>query len=148
MKKQMCITIRASWKTFWRCVQTCDKKIIFLFDSLFYDAFLISRLYSVDDRVTSGWWWWIDKENVHVLSRIRTHGLSIQAIKSYASERTATGTGKKSIRACQLKRNYLKRSETCYLCLFCMLPLRKGECFQRYHTQLVLGDFMSSSQNF
>jgi hypothetical protein len=27
-----------------------------------------------------------------------------------------------------------KRSETRYICKFCILPLHKGECFQRYHT--------------
>jgi hypothetical protein len=31
--------------------------------------------------------------NVHALSRIRTHELSVQAIKAYASDRAATETG-------------------------------------------------------
>jgi hypothetical protein len=35
------------------------------------------------------------EKNIHPLSGIRTHGLNIQAIKAYASERAATvpGTG-------------------------------------------------------
>jgi hypothetical protein len=32
------------------------------------------------------------KTNIHVLSGIRTHGLSIQVIKAYASYHVATGT--------------------------------------------------------
>jgi hypothetical protein len=27
-----------------------------------------------------------------------------------------------------------KRAETRYICKFCLVPLHKGECFQRYHT--------------
>jgi hypothetical protein len=27
-----------------------------------------------------------------------------------------------------------KRSETKYICEFCIVLLHKGECFQRYHT--------------
>jgi hypothetical protein len=30
--------------------------------------------------------------NIHALSRIQTHGLSVQAIKAYASGGAATGT--------------------------------------------------------
>jgi hypothetical protein len=30
--------------------------------------------------------------------------------------------------------NSQKRSETRYICKFCLVPLHKGECFQRYHT--------------
>jgi hypothetical protein len=33
------------------------------------------------------------RTNIHVLSGIRTHGLSIQVIKAYASYHVATGTG-------------------------------------------------------
>jgi hypothetical protein len=33
------------------------------------------------------------KTNIHALSGIRTHGLSVQAIKAYSSDRAATGTG-------------------------------------------------------
>jgi hypothetical protein len=36
--------------------------------------------------------WWID-EYKHALSGIRTHSLSIQAIKAYAPESAAIGTG-------------------------------------------------------
>jgi hypothetical protein len=54
--------------------------------SSFYDAFLVTRLYSVDDRMTSD-----DDDdeqrtiNRHSLSGIRTHGLSVQDIKAHAS---------------------------------------------------------------
>jgi hypothetical protein len=33
------------------------------------------------------------RTNIHALSGIRTHGLSVKAIKAYASDRTVTGTG-------------------------------------------------------
>jgi hypothetical protein len=33
------------------------------------------------------------RTNIHALSGIRTHHLSILAIKAYASDRTAIGTG-------------------------------------------------------
>jgi hypothetical protein len=33
------------------------------------------------------------RTNIHALSGIRTHGLSVKAIKAYASDRTITGTG-------------------------------------------------------
>jgi hypothetical protein len=33
------------------------------------------------------------RTNIHALNGIQTHGLSVQAIKAYASERVATGTG-------------------------------------------------------
>jgi hypothetical protein len=40
-----------------------------LFGSLFYDAFSVTRLYSVDDRVESESWWWIDEVNHPYLKR-------------------------------------------------------------------------------
>jgi hypothetical protein len=58
--------------------------------SSFYDAFSVTRLYSVDDRMTSD-----DDDdeqrtiNSHALSGIRTHGLSVQDIKAHAPYRTA-----------------------------------------------------------
>jgi hypothetical protein len=33
------------------------------------------------------------RTNIHALSGIRSHGLSIQAMKTYASDSVATGTG-------------------------------------------------------
>jgi hypothetical protein len=38
------------------------------FGSLFYDAFSVTRLYSVDDRVTSEWWW-VDEDKHPCLMR-------------------------------------------------------------------------------
>jgi hypothetical protein len=35
-----------------------------------------------------------DDDKVHALSEIQNHGLSVQAIKAYASECTACGIGK------------------------------------------------------
>jgi hypothetical protein len=32
------------------------------------------------------------RANIHALSGIRTHGLNVQGIKAYASDRVATGT--------------------------------------------------------
>jgi hypothetical protein len=62
------------------------------FRSLFYDAFSVTRLYGFDDRVTSKWRW-IGEDKHPCLSGIRTHGISVQAIKAYAPDRAATGTG-------------------------------------------------------
>jgi hypothetical protein len=55
--------------------------------SVFYDAFSETRLYSVDDWVTSEWLWRIGEENIHALRGIRTNVLSVQAAKSDASDR-------------------------------------------------------------
>jgi hypothetical protein len=60
--------------------------------SSFYDAFSLTTQYSVDDRLTSEWWW-IDEGKVHALSGIWTHGLSVQAIKPYTSDRAANVIG-------------------------------------------------------
>jgi hypothetical protein len=61
---------------------------------LFNDAFSVTRLCSVDDRVTSEWWW----TNIHTVRGIRTHGHFVKAIKAYASHRVTTGTGSKKYR--------------------------------------------------
>jgi hypothetical protein len=57
--------------------------------SLFYDAFSVTRLHSVDDRVNDDE---LTKTNVHALSGIHAHDLSDQASKAYASDRVAIGT--------------------------------------------------------
>jgi hypothetical protein len=67
------------------------------FGSLFYDAFSVTRPYSVDGRVTSQWWQRIDEDRHPCLSGIRTHGLSVQAIKGHASDRAPTETGSVSL---------------------------------------------------
>jgi hypothetical protein len=36
---------------------------------IFYDAFSVPRLYSVDDTVTAEWWWWIDEDKQPCLKR-------------------------------------------------------------------------------
>jgi hypothetical protein len=61
--------------------------------SLFYDAFSVTRLYNVDDRVKVDDYDEQMRTNIHALCGIRTHGLNIQAIKPYASDRAASGTG-------------------------------------------------------
>jgi hypothetical protein len=42
------------------CMTHCQQlhELIFL-GSLFYNAFSVTRLYSVNDTATSEWWWWI-----------------------------------------------------------------------------------------
>jgi hypothetical protein len=37
-------------------------------------------------------------------------------------------------RRCHVCATHKKRSETRYICKFCLVPLHKRECFQRYHT--------------
>jgi hypothetical protein len=65
-----------------------------IFGSLFYDAFSVTGLYSVDDSVRSEWRSRIQtRTNTHALSGIQTHGLSVQEIRSYASDHAAIGTG-------------------------------------------------------
>jgi hypothetical protein len=60
--------------------------------SSFYDASLVTRLYSVDEKVTSNYEH--TRTKTHALSGIQTHSLSVQAIKAYASDRAATGAGR------------------------------------------------------
>jgi hypothetical protein len=40
-----------------------------LFGSLFCDAFSVTRLYSVHDRMISEWWCWVDEDNNPCLNR-------------------------------------------------------------------------------
>jgi hypothetical protein len=43
------------------------------------------------------------RTNIHAISGIRIHGLSVQAIKAYASDRAVSGTGNKHRRViCRL----------------------------------------------
>jgi hypothetical protein len=66
-----------------------------LLDSLFYGAFSVTKLLvfvsmigcqvNDDDEQTM--------TNIHALSGIQTHSLSVQVIKAYASDRVANGTG-------------------------------------------------------
>ena len=44
------------------------------------------------------------------------------------------GKRKYPARRCHVFAVHKKRSETRYICKFCLVPLHKGECFQRYHT--------------
>jgi hypothetical protein len=60
-------------------------------DSLFYDAFSVTRLYSVDDRVASEEEW--TRTNILAIRGFRTHGLRVQANNAYVSDQAATGTG-------------------------------------------------------
>jgi hypothetical protein len=62
----------------------------YIFRTLFYNALSVTRQYSVDDSVTSEWWW-TDVEKDHALGRIRNHGLSVQAMEAYASDRVEMG---------------------------------------------------------
>jgi len=47
------------------------------------------------------------RTNIHALSRIRTHGLSIQVIKAYASDHATTGTS--DIRNTDTEQKWRKR---------------------------------------
>ena len=51
--------------------------------------------------------------------------------KTVGSER---GERKYTARRCHVCAAHKKRSETRYICKFCLEPLHKGECFLRYHT--------------
>jgi len=44
------------------------------------------------------------------------------------------GKRKYPARRCHVCADHKKRSETRYICKFCLEPLHKGECFLRYHT--------------
>jgi hypothetical protein len=57
---------------------------------------------------------------------MRKHTL-VRIVKSEHSKKYAG----RQCRACAVHK---KRSETAYVCNFCVVPLHKGECFQRYHT--------------
>ena len=51
--------------------------------------------------------------------------------KIVGSER---GKRKYPARRCHVCAAHKQRGETRYICKFCLVPLHKGECFQRYHT--------------
>jgi hypothetical protein len=42
--------------------------------------------------------------------------------------------GKHPCRQCRVCSVHKKRSMTAYICKFCVMPLHKGECLQKYHT--------------
>jgi hypothetical protein len=46
------------------------------------------------------------------------------------------GEGKRKypVRPCKVCAAHKKRSETRYICKFCVLPLHKGSCFEKYHS--------------
>jgi len=44
------------------------------------------------------------------------------------------GKRKYTARRCHVCAAHKQRSETWYICKFWLVPLHKGECFQRYHT--------------
>lgn len=44
------------------------------------------------------------------------------------------GKQKYPCRKCAVCLAHMIRSETRYICKFCVVPLHKGECFERYHT--------------
>jgi hypothetical protein len=48
----------------------------------------------------------------------------------------AGGKGKKQypVRQCKVCAAHKKRSATRYICKFCIVPLQKGSCFEKYHT--------------
>jgi hypothetical protein len=88
---------------FWVCVvcylstlkELLCSILVFSPDGLFYDAFSVTRLYTVYDRVISvwWWWWWTEKDKHPCLKRDsnpRSQRLSNQA---YASDHAATRTG-------------------------------------------------------
>jgi hypothetical protein len=46
------------------------------------------------------------------------------------------GQGKKKypVRQCRVCSVHKKRSETRYICEYCVVPLHKGSCFKKHHT--------------
>jgi len=44
------------------------------------------------------------------------------------------GKRKNPLRQCRVCAAHQKRSETCFICQFCCVPLHPGKCFERYHT--------------
>jgi hypothetical protein len=67
------------------------------FGTLFYHAFSITRLYSVDGRVTAEWWWWIGEDKHPCLKQDLNSQLSVQAIKAKPQDQAATGTGQHDV---------------------------------------------------
>jgi hypothetical protein len=55
---------------------------------------------------------------------------------------------KHPVRQCRVFASHKKRSATAYICKFCVMPLHKGECFQKYHSQALLGALVSVLQKF
>jgi hypothetical protein len=52
------------------------------------------------------------KKNIHAVSGIRTHDLSVQAIKAYISDRAAAGTGHQALRLTFYSSNHRTISTT------------------------------------
>jgi len=46
------------------------------------------------------------------------------------------GEGKKKYptRQCKVCAAHMKQSETKYICKFCVVPLHRGSCFEKYHS--------------
>jgi hypothetical protein len=44
------------------------------------------------------------------------------------------GKRKYSSRRCNICATHKKKGETRYICKFCLVPIHKRECFQRYHS--------------
>jgi hypothetical protein len=59
----------------------------------------VTRLCIIEHRVTNDDGGEQTRTNIYALSGIQTHGLSVQAIKAYALEHVAPGTGRKPIRS-------------------------------------------------
>jgi hypothetical protein len=62
---------------------------------------------------------------------------TVQGLQQNKLEKTvADGECKKKYPGIHGKQcaEYKKRSETTYICKFCVVPLHKGSCFERYHS--------------
>jgi hypothetical protein len=46
----------------------------------------------------------------------------------------SSSKGLKWVDVSVVRATHKRRSESRYICKFCLVPLHKGECFQRYHT--------------
>jgi hypothetical protein len=93
-------SLRNNWKHYLYSdgIRKCEDQTLlwkagrFFVCGLFYDCFSVPRPYSVDDGSTLNDVEWT-RANIYALCGIRTHGLSVQAIMAYASDRVVAGTG-------------------------------------------------------
>jgi hypothetical protein len=68
-----------------------------------------------------------ESDLVQLLGDMRKHTL-VKTVKSEHSKKKYAG------RQCRVCAVHKRRSEIAYMCNFCVVPLHKGESFQRYHT--------------
>jgi hypothetical protein len=86
-----------------------------IFGTLFYDAFSVTRLYSVYDRITSKWWLWIDEGKHPCLKRNSNPQSQRPSDQGLRVTPLPMGPAAKLLQYNQVKFAFLKRSSPVYV---------------------------------